>query len=141
MSISQTTARLVGIKSGNRCAKTGCNEPLTEAATALDPEVIVGQIAHIVSQADDGPRADPTIPQPERDAEPNLVLLCPKHHRIADRQENTYTVEEMRRWKAEQERTLKVQMDAIACTVTFRELELVAMPSLLLRCRAPLGSR
>lgn len=126
MAVSQTTARLLGLKSGNVCAKTGCNQQLTEPATALDPEVIIGQIAHIVSQSDDGPRADPTMPQDERDAPENLVLLCREHHVVADRQENTYTIEEMRRWKREHEAAVARQMETLAGRMTFAELEIVA---------------
>lgn len=126
MAVSQTTARLLGLKSGNRCAKTGCSQSLTEPATSLDPEVIIGQIAHVVSQSEDGPRADPMMPLEGRDAPENLVLLCTEHHLVADRQENTYTVEEMRKWKREHEAQVNQQMETIAGRMTFAELEIAA---------------
>jgi len=126
MAVSPTTGKLLALKSGNRCAKTGCNRPLVEGATRLDPAVIIGQIAHIVSQSDDGPRADPSMPMSERDAEPNLVLLCTEHHLVADRQENTYTVEEMTEWKVRHEREVDQAMESLATNITFLELELAA---------------
>jgi hypothetical protein len=126
MAVTESTKRFLGIKSGNRCAKPGCNEPLVEPGTPLDTGVITGQVAHIVAQSDNGPRADPSMPLADRDAEPNLVLLCRKHHAIADAQENTYSIEEMRRWKAEHEALVEQQMQALAGDVTFVELEVAA---------------
>jgi hypothetical protein len=126
MAISVKTAKIVLIKSGNRCAVPGCGERLTEPATAEDEAALIGQIAHIVSEADEGPRADPAMPLAERNAEPNLVALCPKHHRIADQQENTYTVDEMRAWKDAHEALVDSQMESVVGQLTFTELELVA---------------
>lgn len=126
MAVKPTTARLIGMKSGNTCAKPGCGKPLTEPGTPFDPEVIIGQIAHIVSQADTGPRADPSMSDDERDAPENLVFLCREHHAIADRQENTYTVEEMRKWKVDHEAQVARQMEILAGRMTFAELEIVA---------------
>jgi hypothetical protein len=119
-------AKIVLIKSGNRCAKPGCNDKLVEPATEDDPAAIVGQIAHIVSEADDGPRADKSVLLAQRNAEPNLVALCPTHHRIADQQENKYSVEEMAEWKRIHEAQVDQQMEALAGDLTFIELELVA---------------
>lgn len=92
----------------------------------MDPEVIIGQIAHIVSQADNGPRADMAMPPEQRDAIDNLVLLCTEHHLIADRQENTYTVAEMTKWKTDHEAAVNQQMEIMAGRMTFAELEIVA---------------
>jgi hypothetical protein len=126
MGVSPTTAKLLALKSGNRCAKPGCPRHLTESAIAYDPEVVIGQIAHIVGQANNGPRADPSMSREDRDAEDNLVLLCRDHHAIADRQENTYTVDELRRWKRDHERQVDLRMEALVGEITFLELELVA---------------
>jgi hypothetical protein len=126
MAVTNATARILGMKSGNQCAKPDCFRRLTEGATAFDPEVIIGQIAHIVAQADTGPRADPATPQDQRDAVENLILLCREHHAIADRQENTYTVADMRDWKREHEANVQRRMEESAGQVTFIELELVA---------------
>lgn len=126
MAVSKTTARILGIKSGNRCAKPGCNNRLTEPATVNDPEVIIGQIAHIVSQADGGPRSDPSMPKDQRDQDANLLMLCGLHHPIADRQENSYTVEELREWKRQHESACDQLWEAAAGKVTFVELEIIA---------------
>jgi hypothetical protein len=66
------------------------------------------------------------MPQEERDAADNLVLLCRDHHAVADRQENTYTVDQMRRWKLDHEAQVDQQMEDLVGEITFLELELVA---------------
>ena len=47
--------------------------------------MIVGEEAHIVAEEDNGPRGDPTVPIPERNAYPNLILLCGDHHTLIDK--------------------------------------------------------
>ncbi len=108
-----------------RCSKPDCRDSLVEAATAADPEAIIGEIAHIVAHEDDGPRGDRSYPKEERDKYPNLVLLCKKHHTIADRQENTYTIEELREWKNEHETWVQTRLQQEMPNVSFTELEVV----------------
>jgi hypothetical protein len=47
--------------------------------------VVVGQEAHIVAEEDDGPRGDLSMPISERNAYQNLILLCPTHHILVDK--------------------------------------------------------
>ena len=70
--------------------------------------ITIGQIAHIEAESDNGPRANPSLSDQERNAYPNLIVLCPTHHRIVDTDENTYTVEKMREWKAHRARVVRV---------------------------------
>lgn len=126
MAISERTLKILFARSGNQCAKPGCSNKIIEDATAADPAAVIGQAAHIIADSDAGPRADPDMPREQRDAEPNLVLLCPTHHVIADRQENTYTVEELTNWKRRHEAAVVAKMDALVPGLTFKELEVVA---------------
>jgi len=126
MPFTTPTIKALFAKSGNRCAKPGCPKKILEDETLDDPAQVVGQIAHIVARSDNGPRADPTMPQEDRDSEPNLILLCPTDHTVADRQENTYTVEELKTWKQDHEAAVDRQMDELVPQITFQELEVVA---------------
>lgn len=58
---------------------------------------ILGHVAHIVAQQDDGPRGDPTMDPKDRDRYENLVLLCTNHHQLVDAPANhaTWTVERL----------------------------------------------
>jgi hypothetical protein len=52
-----------------------------------------GHVAHIVAAEDDGPRADPTLDVSARNAEPNLLLLCFKHHEQVDDHPDEFPVD------------------------------------------------
>ena len=98
--ISETTIKILWAKSGNRCAFPGCSQTLVEEATTLDGSQVVGEMAHIVAHSnDDGPRSDPTFPRDKIDLSENLLLLCPTHHTIVDKQANSYVVADLQEWK------------------------------------------
>jgi hypothetical protein len=92
---------------GAVCAFRGCGQWLVQEASANDPAAVVGQMAHIVAHSDQGPRADPSYPPERRNLAENLILLCPTHHVLVDAQDSTYTVEELRGWKAAEERLVR----------------------------------
>lgn len=91
----------------------------------MDPEIVVGEIAHIVSDSDIGPRADATMPSEARRGYPNLILLCPNHHVIVDGQASTHTAEDLREWKAAHEKWVQERLADEAAEISFAELELV----------------
>lgn len=66
--------------------------------------IVVGEEAHIIAEEDNGPRGDPSMPVSERNAYPNLVLLCPTHHRLIDKEHGRhYPVALLLRMKADHE--------------------------------------
>jgi hypothetical protein len=111
-----------------RCAFPGCREALVLERTAADPAATIGEMAHIVahSPAVVAPRADATFDAALRDAYENLVLLCDTHHSQVDKQPNTYTVDDLRRWKREHERWVADRLREEMTHITFLELEMVA---------------
>ena len=93
--------------------------------TAYDPAAMVGQIAHIIAHSSQGPRADPALLERERDRYDNLILLCATHHALVDGQANTYTIQQLRQWKADHEQWVQGALAQEMPKVTFRELEMV----------------
>lgn len=63
---------------------------------------VSAEIAHIRSEAVNGPRYDPTYPEELIDQEENLVLLCGLHHKPVDEHATLYPVEELLQWKRRQ---------------------------------------
>jgi hypothetical protein len=73
------------------------------AGFRLRNPVVTGEIAHIVSSRPGGPRSTYNLSPGEHDKYPNLVLLCPEHHKIIDEHPEIYTVERLRQMKADHE--------------------------------------
>lgn len=115
--------KILFAQAGGRCAFPECRCKLVLDATAQDPKRVVGKIAHIVADSDDGPRADPSMSEDERRREPNLILLCGTHHDTVDVQPNTFTVADLRRWKQEHLAWVSARLADAVVAVDFAELE------------------
>jgi hypothetical protein len=109
MSISEKDLRILGQKSGNRCAFPDCGELLTlvDASPNDGMEISVSDIAHIVARSSEGPRGKDSLPHSERDNVENLILLCQKHHRLIDQNPAAYPVEKLRWIKANHEKLIQ----------------------------------
>ncbi len=79
--------------SGNQCAFPDCPEVLVQDGNRMDGRVTLGEIAHIYGRSKRGPRPAPEGYSRKRiQSYENLMLLCPKHHRVIDGQPATYSV-------------------------------------------------
>lgn len=83
--------------SGNRCAFPKCQTAIAEGTS------LVGEICHIKADKPDGPRYDPAQTDGERQSFDNLILMCANHHKVVDDDEESYSVERLRKLKAEHE--------------------------------------
>lgn len=70
-----------------------CREHLIEGAGKSAS--LVGEVAHIVGEQAGAPRGGGEMALSERNAPDNLMLLCLKHHKVIDDDEETYTVEKL----------------------------------------------
>lgn len=96
-----TTIKRLFMQSGGQCAFPNC----TRKMIAEDGKTVVGEIAHIQAANKNGARYYPLISDEERADFPNLMLLCDEHHKMIDNKENEniYTIELLKKWKAEHE--------------------------------------
>ena len=95
---SPTLKRLYG-KSGNCCAYPKCREELIYESGNLS------DICHIEALNPEGPRynSSPDVTDKDRNAEPNLILLCKNHHHIIDQKDENgspfYSTEKLKAMK------------------------------------------
>jgi hypothetical protein len=91
--------------SGKRCAQPDCPNKIIVDPTLFDDRAIVGQIANIYSKHSEHPS-----PRPYPYGKPtdefingfdNLILLCSHCHTIVHKQDNTFTAEQLQKWKAD----------------------------------------
>ena len=76
------------VKAGGRCEFDGCNEYLLEDEfTGI--HVKIADVAHVVGRKNSAksPRGEDLLPIPDRSKAENLMLLCPRCHRIIDKRE------------------------------------------------------
>ena len=64
-------------------------------------------------------------PLAERNKYANLLLLCPTHHTLVDKQESSFTPENLKRWKTDHENWVRDQLTEEMTNVGFAELEIV----------------
>src|ERR1700687_1640546 len=98
--LSLKTLKVLFAQSRNRCAAPDCENPIIADATQFDKAAVLGKVAHIVARSADGPRGNPDFSRDQLHDESNLILLCGHHHSLVDAQAATYTVDELRHWKA-----------------------------------------
>lgn len=107
---SDPVKRLWGLAAG-RCSY--CRKWL------LEEEVHIGEMAHIIAESDDGPRGDEVF-HGDRNGYGNLILLCPTHHRMVDKNPKKYKVDILREWKASHEEWVEARLN----TTRERDLDL-----------------
>jgi len=106
VSIPTREQRILQQKSGNVCAFEDCRRVLTVEMEPGSPDVLLGEMAHIVAESPDGERGGDPLPLDQRNLHSNLILLCNNHHQIIDDPGNAayYTVERLRGIKEKHER-------------------------------------
>lgn len=106
MPIPVRDAKVLWGRSGSRCAFTDCRKELTTGPDGIT----IGEMAHIAATSSNGPRADLNMSQTERDSHKNLILLCPEHHTLIDKDENTWTVQRLISMKKSHEEWVQSQL-------------------------------
>ena len=109
--------------SGGVCCFPDCNATCVEEATETESSTKTGVVGHIEAASDGGPRPNSSLTQQERDAYPNLILLCSIHHTLVDARESTYTVDTLRTWKATRDANARAALAQGMTEITFRELD------------------
>ncbi len=100
---TQKTLKILFGSSGNQCAHPECINNVIEPATEKSDAAVIAQICHIYAFSTNGPRGKAGLTNEELNSPENLILLCPNHHTVVDKQHETYPVELLKQWKREHE--------------------------------------
>lgn len=102
---SAATKRRIASRAGYLCAFPGCPHPRTiGAAMTGDGVIVIGIAAHITAASPKGPRFDSQLTSAQRSHPSNGVWMCNVHGKAVDDDAATFTVEELRKWKAAAEK-------------------------------------
>ena len=94
-SIAPKTIKSLFAHSGNMCAFPGCNQVL-----AYNEDLNVSNICHIYGLKPNSARYDKEKDVDFLNSESNLILLCPTHHTLVDKDQKHFTVETLLAMKA-----------------------------------------
>lgn len=100
--IPQAIKNLLWLRAAGRCEIRGCNRILYEDDITQDP-INESNIAHIVSWTHSGPRGDVVLSPKLATDITNLMLVCPRHNHMIDRNVEKYTVARLQEMKKEHE--------------------------------------
>lgn len=109
-SVSLPTIKRLFAVSSNCCAFPNCSILLTE------PNVTKGKVCHIKGANSTGARYDASQTEADRHHFDNLILLCANHHDVIDDDVEAYTVERLRKMKADHEGRATTISDELAET-------------------------
>ncbi len=123
--VADKEIKILWALAAGRCAFPQCRTLCVAEASTVDPAVPLGEMAHIVAHSDAGPRADASFPRARRNTYGNLLLLCPTHHTLVDKQESTFTITDLATWKREHEAWVRQRLAEEFPSVGFTELEMV----------------
>lgn len=120
---SARTLKQLFSASGHHCAHPECDARVVELRDE-GPELL-GEIAHIEALSNEGPRANSSLTEKERNSYSNLVILCGHHHTLVDTIDSEYSAETLREWKEDAERATHQKLSQGASSVSFAELQIV----------------
>ncbi len=87
----------------HRCSNPGCRVPTAAPGPGIAGVVRGGDAVHITGASPNGPRYDASISSAERSAIGNGIWLCVVCARKVDHDQDSYSVELLRSWKASAE--------------------------------------
>jgi len=106
----KATRLLLCVRAGGLCEFDGCNTYLLEHHVTLT-EGMFGEMAHIVAFRPEGPRGK-NRPRPQDINDIcNLMLLCPRCHKLIDDRPQDYTRAALEEYKANHEKRIRYVTD------------------------------
>jgi len=103
MPISERDIKLLWGRAAERCSFPECGLRLTQDKNLASDSFPLGEQAHIIGEAETAPRGESNLTDAERNSYFNLILLCPNHHTIVDKDPEDYTIEKLHLFKDQHE--------------------------------------
>jgi len=113
MSISKKNIKPLWANSAGRCAFLACGKRLCGEETKEHAPYTIGEMAHIKGEKPTSNRYDAGQDATERNSYSNLILLCPNHHTLIDKNENEekFPVDLLHEMKAQHEEFISKRLE------------------------------
>jgi hypothetical protein len=103
MSIKEKDIKLLWGRAASRCSFEECRIKLSHDQKTVTRSFPIGEQAHIVGKEVGSTRSDSILSMEERESYHNLILLCPNHHTLIDKNPIDYPIEKLHMMKAQHE--------------------------------------
>lgn len=110
MTIATKDRKILWAKAGNRCSYRHENMICDEELIVKDENeyILVGEECHIVGKKLTSARYIDDFP--DKDSYDNLILMCRKHHKIIDDNEDIYGIELLKEMKKNHEESMTIRI-------------------------------
>jgi hypothetical protein len=126
MAIHEKDIKLLWGRAAGRCSYPGCPVKLSQDKLTATGAFPLGEHAHIVSEETGGPRGHSPLTADERNSYFNLILLCPNHHTIVDKDIDGHPADCLHIFKAKHELWVEQTLNPSA-TVAASDLAYTAL--------------
>jgi hypothetical protein len=103
MNIKEKDIKLLWGRAANRCSFPDCRVKLCQDNKTATNSFPIGEQAHIVGKEEGSARSGSILSVNERDSYHNLILLCPNHHTLVDKNPDDYPIEKLHMFKSQHE--------------------------------------
>ena len=103
MSIKEKDIKLLWGRAANRCSFPDCSMKLSQDKKTATVSFPIGEQAHIVGKEKGSARSNSILSEDQRDSYHNLILLCPNHHTVIDKNPEDYPIEILHMMKSQHE--------------------------------------
>jgi hypothetical protein len=93
------------------CSNPKCRKTTTGAHDQADKATIIGIAAHISAAAVGGPRFDASLSSEARKQPENGIWLCSNCATLVDKDPNKFTIDILKKWKADSEEDSRQKID------------------------------
>jgi hypothetical protein len=100
---SKLTKDTLAKRVGFLCSNPSCRKPTVGSNEIPTKSTSIGVAAHITAASKGGPRYDKSISDAERVSFDNAIWLCNNCATLIDKDPEKYTIETLRKWKADAE--------------------------------------
>jgi len=113
---SEPVKRNLALRAGGLCSNPECRASTSGPQDDPAKAVNVGVAPHITAASPGGPRYDANLPPEERSSSSNGIWLCQTHAKLIDNDVTRFSIEILKKWKADAEAEAKARVGKTART-------------------------